>query len=122
MSMPEIRSPTRMTDARPRRAAVKPPREGGGAWDRPLSLNQTLTLTLLLVAASVVLAAVALHDVDRRADLAIAQQREAQRVSELLAAQFEWFKSGNVRANLTNWARRTRQHPEILLAAVLDPT
>ena len=111
-----------MTGTHAPRATVGTPRGSERAWNRPLSLNQTITLTLLLVVASVVLAAVALHNVDRRADLAVAQQREAQRVSEMLAAQFHWFTSGNVQANLTHWARRTHQHPEILMAAVLDPT
>jgi hypothetical protein len=87
---------------------------------RPLNLNQTITLTLLLVSASVVLGAGALHRLQQSMGRDRERNQRAGFGGALLAADFGRFCRDFGDEGPQQWARNATLHPDALMAAVLD--
>ncbi len=87
---------------------------------RSLDLNRTITLALLLVASSVVLTAVALHNLQRRISRETVQEMQARFASEVIAAPFGAYRSRDQAEGPTDWSRHATLHEDVLMAAVLD--
>lgn len=85
-----------------------------------LSLKATIRLTLLLVASSVILAAVALFSAFRGRDLACAADQQAAAVGEVVAEDLLWYLRHCPQGPLSDWLTRAGSWPRVHGITVLQ--
>ncbi len=87
---------------------------------RPLTLHHTIFLTLVLMIASIVLGAAALHEIDRHRDDQCASYQLVNAVTRVLAAQLADLLALENDKAIQLWMTRSGRHPAVLALAVID--